>query len=336
MEIIKDIAVWLGLRPKPITIKVADERAQKALLKKFDKVNEQFEKISRRLTHFDLKRSDCSEGILSEDDISRQLFDHTSSNFFLDYYSPQGLQRALRIYGFYRKLKQLGLRKILTILNLENPFEHSLRLYYGGKEDPEHLVAEVVLKKGTLKPKQGITELFRDEEYQLLIINWLMLQDPTKSFSASRPRLPGQKYPGLGLGHEVLGLLIRAGERLEMDGLMNFPQHFHNATLYHHKFFFFKPIREGIFRAMERDTKGHPLVEVSWAVEKNCLIDAKTNEPVFWRGIEMILPISEKLQRYFESDEYKSKVKEAFESNKFYIDWEKFKQLKANGELYED
>ena len=54
----------------------------------------------------------------------------------------------------------------------------------------------------------------------MLSIEWLLLQDPTKTFSKSKPQLPGQEHPGLGMLRELLEMLYQACLRLELDGLI--------------------------------------------------------------------------------------------------------------------
>jgi hypothetical protein len=49
-----------------------------------------------------------------------------------------------------------------------------------------------------------------------LAVRWLALQDPRGRFTPERPRLPGQRYPGLGLGkrlYERLMVWAKSGGR---------------------------------------------------------------------------------------------------------------------------
>jgi hypothetical protein len=63
-----------------------------------------------------------------------------------------------------------------------------------------------------------------------------------------KKQLPGQKYPGLGVGYEFHKMLITLAEEAGRDGLMDVPEHFHNAVMYHEGgFHFVSPQHEAFF-----------------------------------------------------------------------------------------
>ena len=71
--------------------------------------------------------------------------------------------------------------------------------------------------------------LTEEDDAALLRIEWLLMQNPRARFTAQRPRLPGQKHPGLGLLADVIALLIVACDRLQLGGLLFVPAHYHTA-----------------------------------------------------------------------------------------------------------
>ena len=65
----------------------------------------------------------------------------------------------------------------------------------------------------------------------LLSVEWLLIQDARSRFEIGRALLPGQKYPGLGLLRDTVAVLVILSERLDLDGLVFTPSHFHLAAL---------------------------------------------------------------------------------------------------------
>ena len=84
----------------------------------------------------------------------------------------------------------------------------------------------------------------------LLNIKWLSLQNHITSFSPQKPRLPGQKYPGSRIGRSVLIIIRRICILNHRDGILNVPEHFHNAFLYQ-GFVFIDPEVQGSLEKMK-------------------------------------------------------------------------------------
>jgi hypothetical protein len=98
---------------------------------------------------------------------------------------------------------------------------------------------------------------------------------------------------------------------------------------------FFSPIDAGLMQAMLRDLKGKPLSDISFAVSFDCLINVKTGKTVKWRPSEQVYPISKKLKRYFEDDQYKQIALRTMNEYSFSVDWDKYERLKEQGTLNE-
>jgi hypothetical protein len=58
------------------------------------------------------------------------------------------------------------------------------------------------------------------------------MQHPRRVFSTAHPRLPGQAFPGTGMGRQVHDLLVLLCRRIGRDALLNTPERFHLAALY--------------------------------------------------------------------------------------------------------
>jgi hypothetical protein len=144
-------------------------------------------------------------------------------------------------------------------------------------------------------------------------------------FSEQKPPLPGQKYPGLGLGRKVLGLFVYLARLTKKDGIMAFPAYFHNAILFSRQFFFLNPDKQGEVFAIRKAFRNVSLNELAWIIHLNCmkLGNGKTYE---WKAEEQIYPIRKKLKKYFYSKKYKEKAKASSKKIDFEIDWDCYKR----------
>lgn len=83
------------------------------------------------------------------------------------------------------------------------------------------------LEQQTKKWKKGAKR--GGGEWEVTEIAWMQMHDPTSK--DTRPLLPGQRFPGLGLGRKVAQVMeSMASESKVTDGLLNFPFHWHNAA----------------------------------------------------------------------------------------------------------
>ena len=76
------------------------------------------------------------------------------------------------------------------------------RLIVAPEAGGESLV-DLRMSEGTLPVTEPALRARGVEMLSALVVGWLALQDPRASFTAERPRLPGQTHPGLGLGRHL-------------------------------------------------------------------------------------------------------------------------------------
>jgi hypothetical protein len=198
--------------------------------------------------------------------------------------------------------------------------------------EPDKYIGFLIVQLGDFVARQGDTpgrglsvmEGKLPDRLDMLNVRWIALQDPLGEFSERRPRLPGQRFPGTGMGREAYETLIGEASRSGRDGIVNFPEHFHNAFLYKN-FQFLNPDREGWFRKLQRDlaqdidAKG--LAPVSWAVYLGFL--TCDGQPVRWEPRRQVFALSERLKGYFKSREFRAAVHQAMqEVGPFSIRWE--------------
>jgi len=242
---------------------------------------------------------------LTEEDILPMTAGLHRPTRFLGFYSRQGLELALERSGVLDRLRSRGFAEPTVETELGNPAGDTVRIY--GDRDHQELLIEARL----LIDRREIPGM------ALLRIEWLLLQNPRLPFTVDRPRLPGQKHPGLGLVTDIIALLVVACDRLQLDGLLFVPSHFHTASQGRKHLRFVHPEHEGLIRALDHALAGLNLAEATNAVAEGRLVDAHTGKPFEWRPMPMVLPVSAALGEHLNESEYQKKVEEAAASYEF-------------------
>jgi acetoin utilization deacetylase AcuC-like enzyme len=288
----------------------ADARIEK---KETPSLRSHFARIARELDPLDLSGDDDHHDRfeLTAADIDESFALATPERRILDYYGKQGLELVFERYGIARKLRARGFRDLEIVADPSDRSHQIVRLFAKkGTDSPRFLLVEMVLAQTTLPAPEGLEP---HEPLRLLRVEWLLLQDPTETFSLEKPRLPGQQHPGLGISAEASELFRQACVRLNLDGVLNRPAHYHTGFLGHRVFYFFDPRVEGRKEAMIEVLKELPLAEASTLAEKRALrlVDGTA---VPWDPQDYILPTSDRLKRWFASSAYREAVEEARES----------------------
>lgn len=217
----------------------------------------------------------------------------------LGYYSRQGLELALERTGFLDRLRAKGFDRPFLELVLDNPAGDTVRVF----SCPAR--ADLLIEVRMRIDRREVPGL------ALLRLEWLLLQNPQAEFTPERPPLPGQKHPGLGILDETVAMLILACDRLQLDGLVFVPAHFHVAIQSRRQLRFLHPEDEARFRALEQALQGLPLPAASRAVDEGRVVEVRTGEPFRWERAPMVLPVSESLRQRVLSEEYEKAVQEA-------------------------
>jgi hypothetical protein len=145
---------------------------------------------------------------------------------------------------------------------------------YGQAEGRDHLLIDCVLQRQEVAGR-GV-----------LYVHWLALRDPRARFSESRPRLPGQDVPGLGLAREMSELMALMARRMGLSGVAFKPAWYHTAYAARARFRFLDPRQQGQFEAMLRDFAGLGLVEVSTAMASGRV--RLNGDPFPWEPADMV------------------------------------------------
>ncbi|MFZ0391235.1 MAG: hypothetical protein WAN36_12330 [Calditrichia bacterium] len=263
--------------------------------------------ISRRLPTHQLRRLREEQVKLDYQEIVQSLGESGGSPYFLGYYSPTGIEFALERYGFLDRLRRQGFEELKVVVNTHDPYKQRIALYFK-KKLPSHLLGELVVKRNHIMLYPPFQSKLNGRSFEVVVVEWLCMQNPQGRFSAKKPRLPGQKYPGLGMGSLMMELLVIMCRRLRVAGLLNMPEHFHNAQMYSSQFFYLDPIFEARRFAIARDLlKQYNLAEISWAIDLELV--KENDQPFKWFTAEQIIPLNPDLKEYLKSREYRRRVK---------------------------
>lgn len=247
------------------------------------RVEPHFEEVSRRLTMLQL----MDPGPAAPD--GGDVFAH--GDRFAHTYTEAGLRTAIHEYGLDEKMRALGIHEFDLRITEEDPFRHRLEVLLDDAtiEDPHLMDLRIHLTRVGLP---GV-----EEHADVVMVDWLLMQNPRARFSAERPRLPGQRHPGTGLGREVAQLLFLLTRRVQREALIVVPERFHLAELY----------RRGGWRPINLDEehaladvllacRGLSFAERAWAVARGLVRDEQ-GVPFAYHPHERLLPVSERLDQ---------------------------------------
>jgi acetoin utilization deacetylase AcuC-like enzyme len=229
----------------------------------------QFGRVSRSLGNEALGGS----ALLSEGDLDQDLRKGPrQSPTVLGLYTKEGLENAFFQYGVTPHIQRLGYANPQVELDTQDGADR-IRLF-GQAGGQNQLLLELVVERRRL----GGSEV--------LFVNWLALRHPLAQFNPSRPRLPGQDVPGLGLAPEIGEMLALMAQRLGLDGVAFRPSWYHTAYAARYRGRFVDPKRQGRFEALIRDLSGVPLLTATTAVADGRV---KLNgKPYQWEADEMV------------------------------------------------
>ncbi|HJZ10771.1 MAG TPA: hypothetical protein VJ521_01390, partial [Acidobacteriota bacterium] len=132
-----------------------------------------------------------------------------------------------------------------------------------------------------------------------------------------RPQLPGQKYPGLGIMRISMTAIIDLAKQIGKEAVINIPEYYHNAVLYHPAFRFFSAYVEGRFLALMNFLQHLNLAQASHVVTSEKVLYAKDRLPFIWKPHEQLLGLVPKISDYFKAEIYLRKTEEAKAASEF-------------------
>ena len=270
-------------------------------------------------------------------DFGEERFECTISSFsgtsacqdlFLNRYDHGEICEIVERIGLMEHLRGKGFPKPLVQVDRSPEQMHYLRIYQG-RAAPGSLLVDLRLSQMIYTPEERLVRgIVRERQYKALAVEWLSLQNPRGRFTPEYPRLPGQNHPGLGAVRHISQLLELFARDLSADAVLDVPEQFHAAVMYSRKFSYMDPACEGMMRAVLRDLGSHPLADLSWGFITGTIAESKSGEPLAYRPSEQLLPMAESLGRYFDSREYRGRVRDETEKLRVVFDRDRMIQLR--------
>jgi hypothetical protein len=242
---------------------------------------------------------------------------HVDPGRFLGRFGAAALRQELADAGILDGLAARGYGDVVIRTSVAEG-EHQLKVFAAGGTVA---LVDLRLAEASSLLREPLLLRLGLEVLSFLSMHWIALQDPRASFSADKPRLPGQDHPGLGLLKQFYLRLIRWADDWGKDGLVNFPDYYHNAVFYSQVFRFVSPVRQGRFEALRAVLAPLGVAAASWAVDEGRVAEETEGPttPYAWEPGEMVAPLAPDLRRYLESDAYRRAVEAARAKARFVV-----------------
>jgi acetoin utilization deacetylase AcuC-like enzyme len=253
---------------------------------------ERYRRVSRSLSAAELTREPSASWELTEADVEPGR----TGPRFLGFYSRHGIEAALERTGFLDELRRRGHASLRVELRADSPREQTLVVRSEGSGE-ESLVELRAHRDSRTVPGM-----------HLLWLDWLLLQNPAARFTAERPRLPGQRHPGLGLLREMSAMLVVICERLGLDGIAFVPSHYHIAAQAHSHFRFLDPEAQARFEKLRQALAGTKLVAAIRALEEGRVRNRTDGTPFLWVPSPMLVAVSPRLRERLREAAYRERV----------------------------
>ena len=266
--------------------------------------------------------------LVEEGEIFATLAERKGSFLFLGRYSLNEVLAVMKKRSFLREALKRKLWPLdYELDSREYPLQR-LQIFYKDKS-PENLIVDLKIREAEYPLKARLGGLNAVLSPRSLVLEWLTLQNPLEEFTEKHPPLPGQARPGLNLSNKIMDTFVYLARLTRKDCLLAFPAFFHNALLFSRYFRFMNPEKEAEVAAVRKAFSHVPFKQLAWVVHLNCL-KRKDGSVYEWRSEEQVYPLNRSLKEYFESRDYRDRVKAAQKGLEFVVDREGFRK-KAEG-----
>jgi hypothetical protein len=203
--------------------------------------------------------------------------------------------------------------------------------YHAIKDGRRHCLLDACARRIAVAadrlPDSGVV---LERPLDLLLVHWVREEDPTQAFSASRPPLPLQEHPGLGVLRRAFRVAVLMARDLGADGVVNRPKFFHDALLFQRSrlFLFLSGVEQGRFEALRRDLASLSLRDATLAVAGWCVRD-EAGAVVRWDPGYLVFPLSDRLTAHFHAAGYAAAVAESQRRARFTVDLDALARVSA-------
>jgi acetoin utilization deacetylase AcuC-like enzyme len=266
-------------------------------------VLQRFREISRS---WDVERAVAEDendwGLTEEDFLG--LVSHQDTRF-LSVLSRHAVELQLEELGILDRIRSRGFRQPVLSLDAPRGLNQVLRLH--GDSERTQLLMELKATRSR-RIVQGL---------EVIEVDWLKLQNPRAEFTPTRPQLPGQDYPGLGILRDVAGWLVVVCETLRLDGIAFVPSQYYMAAVGYHHLRFLDPATQGRFEALRDALRPLGIARANLALAAGAVIDDTTGEPFSWQPAVTVLPVSAGLRECVSNAHYRAEVEQVRATTRF-------------------
>ncbi len=261
-------------------------------------IERRYERIARSLKTLELVGDDAD--LVAELLPSSPAAEGEWSGHFAGFYSRAGIERVFDAYGITTAIRRLGFDEVQITASVDEAGRHRLQVLVDGLEDDDHRLIDLVVQLRRVREAAITGEDAATRPFDVLVVEWLCLQNPRAAFTAERPQLPGQRHPGLGIGRVVHNMILLMAQRLNRAGVVNIPRHLHLAVFYERSGYrYLCEAHETEVAAVSRALRGVSPAVASWAAERGCVkVGRNGSPPARWlyEPVEMIAAVSRDLE----------------------------------------
>jgi acetoin utilization deacetylase AcuC-like enzyme len=253
-----------------------------------------FRELSRQWQIEETMERDESDWGLTADDLLGLVTREDTR--FLGRFSRHAVEFQLEQLGVLDNMRRRGFDELRLSLDAPKGLGQVLRIH--GAPDERGLLMELKASRS-----RSIVPGF-----EVIEIEWLLLQNPRASFSDRRPQLPGQSHPGLGMLRDMAAWLIVVSEKMRLDGIAFVPSQFYMAAVGRRHLKFVSPEAQGRYEAIREVLKDLSLGSANRALIEGVVVDGESGRPVSWEPVPMVLPVSSRLRAEISSTRYRERA----------------------------
>lgn len=236
-------------------------------------------------------------------------------------YDAAVMRQLLEEAGMIDALQRKGFSRIEVIIDTAGrALPHTL--IFGSKQGRRLLLLDACIGEAIVRPKFFRTRGYPMERpIDLAVVHWVREEDPTLRFAPTRPPLPLQEHPGLGVLRRAFRVVTRVAADLGKDGVVSVPKFFHDALIFFHSrlFLFLDPQEQGRFESLRRDLAHLRLGDASLALASGAVRDTRGAIATWTPGYQ-VFPLSPTLTTYLHSAHYAERVALTVDQLHFTVD----------------